>query len=173
MKAGSGRGPSRIFATDSDGNAISLVYFNNPGWAKRMLPKGEKRIVSGKLEQYGDEWQIVHPEVAEPGKGPPPLIREPVYPLTEGLTNRRLGELARRRLDARRSLPNGSSRACFRARRGGRGGARSLKRTGSRARAMLAGASLTTRFSPISSRCSCSVSRSGGIAPRRSPGRAS
>src|SRR4029079_17391182 len=70
----SGRGPSRIFATDSDGNAISLVYFNNPGWAKRTLPKGEKRIVSGKLEQYGDEWQIIHPEVAEPGKGTPPLI---------------------------------------------------------------------------------------------------
>ena len=31
---------------------------------------GEKRIVSGKLEAYGDEWQIIHPEVAEPGKGP-------------------------------------------------------------------------------------------------------
>ena len=45
----SGRGPSRIFATDSDGNAISLVYFNNPGWAKRQLPNGEKRIISGKL----------------------------------------------------------------------------------------------------------------------------
>ena len=101
----SGRGPSRIFATDSDGNAISLVYFNNPGWAKRQLPKGEKRIVSGKLEQYGDEWQIIHPEVAEPGKGPPPLIREPVYPLTEGLTNRRLGELAREALERAPELP--------------------------------------------------------------------
>jgi len=95
----SGRGPTRIFASDSDGNAISLVYFNNPGWAKRSLPKGEKRIVSGKLEQYGDEWQIIHPEVAESGKGPAPLIREPVYPLTEGLTNRRMGELAREALE--------------------------------------------------------------------------
>ena len=101
----SGRGPSRIFALDSDGNTISLVYFNNPGWAKRQLPKGEKRIVSGKLEQYGDEWQIIHPEVAEPGKGPPPLIREPVYPLTEGLTNRRLGELVREALERAPELP--------------------------------------------------------------------
>jgi ATP-dependent DNA helicase RecG len=101
----SGRGPTRIFATDGDGNAISLVYFNNPGWAKRTLPKGEKRIVSGKLEQYGDEWQIIHPEVAEPGKGPPPLIREPVYPLTEGLTNRRLGELVREALERAPELP--------------------------------------------------------------------
>src|SRR6476659_10154886 len=101
----SGRGPTRIFATDGEGNAISLVYFNNPGWAKRSLPTGEKRIVSGKLEQYGDEWQIIHPEVAEPGKGPPPLIREPVYPLTEGLTNRRLGELAREALERAPELP--------------------------------------------------------------------
>jgi ATP-dependent DNA helicase RecG len=101
----SGRGPSRIFASDSDGNTISLVYFNNPGWAKRQLPKGEKRIVSGKLEQYGDEWQIIHPEVAEPGKGPPPLIREPVYPLTDGMTNRRLGELVREALERAPELP--------------------------------------------------------------------
>ena len=66
----SGRGPMRIFASDPDGNTISLIYFNNPGWAKRSLPMGEKRIISGKLEAYGDEWQIIHPEVAEPGKGP-------------------------------------------------------------------------------------------------------
>ena len=89
-----GRGPMRVFASDSAGNMISLVYFNNPGWAKRSLPIGQKRTVSGKLEAYGDEWQIIHPEVSEPGKGPAPALREPVYPLTEGLSNRRLGELA-------------------------------------------------------------------------------
>ena len=101
----SGRGPTRIFASDGDGNTISLVYFNNPGWAKRTLPVGQKRIVSGKLEQYGDEWQIIHPEVAESGKGPAPLLREPVYPLTEGLTNRRLGELVREGLERAPELP--------------------------------------------------------------------
>src|SRR5256885_5980711 len=91
----SGRGPMRVFASDGEGNAISLIYFNNPGWAKRSLPMGAMRTVSGKLEAYGDEWQIIHPEGSEPGKGPQPALREPVYPLTEGLTNRRLGELAR------------------------------------------------------------------------------
>ncbi len=101
----SGRGPTRIYAADSDGNTISLVYFNNPGWAKRSLPMGEMRTVSGKLEQYGQEWQIIHPEVAEPGKGPGPALREPVYPLTEGLTNRRLGELAREALERAPELP--------------------------------------------------------------------
>jgi len=95
----SGRGPMRVFASDGDGNSISLIYFNNPGWAKRSLPIGQVRTVSGKLEAYGDEWQIIHPEVTEPGKGPAPLLREPVYPLTEGLTNRRLAELAREALE--------------------------------------------------------------------------
>ncbi|HEX7930991.1 MAG TPA: ATP-dependent DNA helicase RecG, partial [Sphingomicrobium sp.] len=80
----SGRGPMRVFASDSDGNSISLIYFNNPGWAKKSLPMGEKKTVTGKLEAYGDEWQIIHPEVSEAGKGPQPAIREPVYPLTEG-----------------------------------------------------------------------------------------
>jgi ATP-dependent DNA helicase RecG len=101
----SGRGPTRIHAADGDGNTISLVYFNNPGWAKRSLPIGETRTVSGKLEQYGNEWQIIHPEVSEAGKGPGPALREPVYPLTEGLTNRRLGELAREALERAPELP--------------------------------------------------------------------
>src|SRR3954453_23270971 len=101
----SGRGPMRVFAADGDGNTISLIYFNNPGWAKRSLPIGQARTVSGKLEAYGDEWQIIHPDVSEPGKGPAPLLREPVYPLTEGLTNRRLGELAREALERAPELP--------------------------------------------------------------------
>ncbi len=65
----SGRGPMRVFAADGDGNTISLIYFNNPGWAKKQLPLGEKRTVSGKLEAYGDEWQIVHPEVQRARQG--------------------------------------------------------------------------------------------------------
>jgi len=101
----SGRGPMRVFATDGDGNTISLIYFNNPGWAKRSLPVGQPRTVSGKLEAYGDEWQIIHPEVSEPGKGPQPATREAVYPLTEGLTNRRLGELVREAIERAPELP--------------------------------------------------------------------
>jgi ATP-dependent DNA helicase RecG len=101
----SGRGPMRVFAADSDGNTISLVYFNNPGWAKKTLPMGEARIVSGKLEQYGEEWQIIHPDVAAPGAGPEPAIREPVYPLTEGVTNKRMRELAALAVERAPELP--------------------------------------------------------------------
>ncbi len=101
----SGRGPMRVFASDADGNSISLIYFNNPGWAKKSLPIGEKRTVAGKLEAYGDEWQIIHPEVLTADKGAELSIREPVYGLTEGLTNKRLRELAVMALERAPELP--------------------------------------------------------------------
>ena len=134
-RAASGRGPLRVFASDADGNTITLIYFNNPGWAKKSLPLGEKRIVSGKLEAYGDEWQIIHPEVLQPGKGAEPALREPVYPLTEGHHQPPHARAGARGAGARaRACPNGSSRACCRARAGGRGARHSPRRIATRAR---------------------------------------
>jgi ATP-dependent DNA helicase RecG len=90
-----GRGPMRVQATDREGNYVSLVYFNNPAWARKQLPIGEPRVVSGRMEMYGQELQMVHPDyVLAPGEAAELPDREPVYPLSEGLTNRRLGDFA-------------------------------------------------------------------------------
>ncbi|ARS29192.1 ATP-dependent DNA helicase RecG [Sphingomonas sp. KC8] len=93
---GSGRGPFRIHATDKAGNFLSLVYFgSNPGWARKLFPLGEPRTVSGKIELYGQEMQMVHPDHVIPVGEPVDLpAREPVYRLSEGLANRRMGQLA-------------------------------------------------------------------------------
>ena len=101
-----GRGPFRVHAADAGGDHVSLVYFGgNPGWAKKLFPLGEARIVSGKLEAYGQELQIVHPDlVLAPGE-PLPSDREPVYPLSEGLTSRRLHQLAEQSLARAPELP--------------------------------------------------------------------
>jgi ATP-dependent DNA helicase RecG len=100
-----GRGPFRIFAEDKHGNYVTLTYFNNPGWGKKQLPLGEARIVSGRLDRYGQELQMVHPDhvvpLAEEGTIPE---REPVYPLSEGLTNHRLADLAGQALARRPDL---------------------------------------------------------------------
>ncbi len=104
-RGGEGRGPFRVFAGDAEGNTLTLVYFNNPGWAKKTLPLGETRVVSGRLEAYGQELQIIHPEVVTPDKAGDLPLREPVYGLTEGLTNRRLGELAAAAIDRAPELP--------------------------------------------------------------------
>jgi ATP-dependent DNA helicase RecG len=94
-RQGGGRGPFRVQATDRDGNYLSLLYFNNPGWGKKQLPIGAPRIVSGRMEMYGQELQIVHPDyVLEPHEAADLPEREPVYPLSEGLTNRRLADFA-------------------------------------------------------------------------------
>jgi len=100
-----GRAPFRVFASDAEGNTLTLVYFSNPGWAKKSLPLGEKRLVSGKLEAYGQELQIIHPEVALPAQGADLPLREPVYGLTEGVTNRRMRELAGFALERAPELP--------------------------------------------------------------------
>jgi ATP-dependent DNA helicase RecG len=100
-----GRGPFRIFAEDGAGNSITLTYFNNPGWGKKQLPLGEARIVSGRLDRYGQELQMVHPDyVLPPAEAATIPEHEPVYPLSEGLTNHRLGDLAGQALARRPAL---------------------------------------------------------------------
>ncbi|HST37155.1 MAG TPA: ATP-dependent DNA helicase RecG [Allosphingosinicella sp.] len=100
-----GRGLFRIFAEDQAGNYVTLTYFNNPGWGKKQLPLGEPRIVSGKLDRYGQELQMVHPDhVVTPGEAATIPEREPVYPLSEGLTNHRLADLAEQALVRRPEL---------------------------------------------------------------------
>ena len=91
-RQGAGRGPLRVQATDPKGNYVSLVYFGgNAGWVKKLLPLNEPRRVSGKLESYGQDLQIIHPDLADPDESF--REREPIYPLSEGLTSRRLAAL--------------------------------------------------------------------------------
>ena len=95
-RSSAGRGPTRAQATDAAGNYVSLVYFGgNSGWVKKLLPLGEPRRVSGRLEMYGQELQIVHPDyvlpLEEAGDTPE---REAIYPLSDGMTARRMAQLA-------------------------------------------------------------------------------
>ena len=105
VRAGSGKSPLRIYARDGDDNTLTLTFFNNPAWAKKQLPLNETRTVIGKLDAWGAEWQIVHPEVLETGKVGDVPLREPVYGLTEGISNKRMRELALTGLERAPELP--------------------------------------------------------------------
>ncbi len=85
------RQPYRIFAGDETG-VVGLTFFRpRRDWLERQFPPGERRIVSGRLERYGDQLQMVHPDhVANPDKGEDVPLREPVYPLTAGLAAKSL-----------------------------------------------------------------------------------
>ncbi|MES2444607.1 MAG: ATP-dependent DNA helicase RecG [Pseudomonadota bacterium] len=100
---GSARAPARVHAVDALGNYVSLVFFGgNSGWAKKLLPLNEKRFVSGRLDQYGQELQIVHPDVSEQAEAGG---REAVYPCSEGITSKRIGQLAAQALERAPVLP--------------------------------------------------------------------
>ena len=102
---GSARAPARVQAVDAHGNYVSLVFFGgNSGWAKKLLPLNEKRWVSGKLEQYGQELQIIHPEVAAPGEAQE-SGREAIYPCSEGITSKRIAAMAAQAIERAPELP--------------------------------------------------------------------
>ena len=101
------RAPHRVLAQDAKGNVCALVYFGKASYtARKLLPVGEKRWVAGKLEQY-DQWlQIVHPDhVAEDSAGLMGHLVEPVYPLAEGLTQPKVADLVRQSLERAPELP--------------------------------------------------------------------
>ncbi|CAM8637622.1 ATP-dependent DNA helicase RecG [Sphingobium cupriresistens] len=104
--SGSARAPFRVDAVDRYGNHVALVYFGkNSGWPRKLLPLGEPKYISGKLEAYGDTLQIVHPDVLAPEDAHMLPAREPVYGLSEGLTNNRMRDLVGQALTRAPELP--------------------------------------------------------------------
>ena len=86
-----GNQPYRVRLADESG-FLTLVFFRGDGrWLTGQLPMNSDRIVSGKVEEFNGERQMVHPDhICDPERDarPPPV--EPIYPLTAGLTNKRV-----------------------------------------------------------------------------------
>ncbi len=106
-RSSSGRGPFRVLAQDAIGNVCAISYFGRASYsAKKLLPVGEQRWVAGRLEQYGQMLQMVHPDHVEAESGGLlGQLVEPVYPLSEGLTQGRLGALVEQALGVLPDLP--------------------------------------------------------------------
>lgn len=106
VEEGYGKRPLKVIARDASHTPVELVWFGQTAsWGKRLMPLGQPRIVAGKLDRFGPILKIAQPEVFLPGQAPRLPAREPVYPLTEGLTNRRLTALAAQALKRLPALP--------------------------------------------------------------------
>jgi ATP-dependent DNA helicase RecG len=104
--SGGPRSPLRVRAVDGGGQWVDLVFFGQSGaWARSKLPIQEQRRITGKLDRYGQTLQISHPDIALPGDAMGPMLREPVYPLTEGVTNKRMAQLVALALERAPDLP--------------------------------------------------------------------
>ncbi len=102
-----GRGPYRVLAQDAVGNVCALTFFGRASYvAKKLLPVGEMRWVAGRIDQYGQMLQIVHPDhvLEESGAGFNRLC-EPVYALSEGLTQPRMTGMVAQALRQAPELP--------------------------------------------------------------------
>ena len=106
-RTSSGRGPFRVLASDRLGNICALTYFGRASYtARKVLPVGETRWIAGRLDQYGQMLQIVHPEhVSESGSALQGQLCEAVYSLSEGLTQGRVSSLVHQALKALPEMP--------------------------------------------------------------------
>ncbi|MFM7404876.1 MAG: ATP-dependent DNA helicase RecG [Erythrobacter sp.] len=105
-RAGS-RGPYRVLAQDAAGNICALTWFGKAAFsAKKLVPVGERRWVAGRLDRYGDMLQIVHPDHIEAESAAHMArLSEPVYRLSEGLTQPRVAGLVEQALARLPQLP--------------------------------------------------------------------
>ncbi|MGE0755347.1 MAG: ATP-dependent DNA helicase RecG [Alphaproteobacteria bacterium] len=83
--------PYRVICSNESGE-ITLVFFNVKGdYLKRTLPEGSERVISGRVEHFNYIAQMSHPDVIAPVAKLAEVQKvEPVYPLTVGLTSRRI-----------------------------------------------------------------------------------
>ncbi len=100
------RAPYRVRCFDDSG-ALDLVFFHAKGpYLQKILPVGEMRVVSGKVEHYHGLPQMTHPDhVAPPEERQSVAGVEPVYPLTAGLTPKMVAKAVRAALSRAPDLP--------------------------------------------------------------------
>lgn len=100
------RQPYKIVGMDDTG-AMSLVFFRaRADYLNKMLPEGEVRVVSGKIEKFGDGVQMPHPDHIVREDEVSSLSKvEPVYPLTAGLSLKVLGKTMTAALEIPSEMP--------------------------------------------------------------------
>ncbi len=99
--------PYRVLARDETGR-IELALFNlPPEYVERLLQPGAVCVISGRLDSWQGRLQMANPDYVVPvdvaEERIPPV--ESVYPLTAGLTNKRLRTLVQEALARVPDLP--------------------------------------------------------------------
>lgn len=100
------RHPWRVRCSDET-SMIELVFFHGRlEYLARALPPGTKRLVSGRVERFGNRLQMVHPDyMLAPEQADRLPLFEPVYRLTEGLPAKTLLNAAQGALARLPALP--------------------------------------------------------------------
>ncbi|HMA74900.1 MAG TPA: ATP-dependent DNA helicase RecG [Xanthobacteraceae bacterium] len=103
---GRARAPFLVYASDDTGT-LTITYFSmRKEQIEKMLPRGSRRYVSGTVTSYDGMLQMTHPDrvVDAAGFAAMALI-DPVYPLTEGLSQNMLRRAIAAALNKLPALP--------------------------------------------------------------------
>lgn len=100
------RAPYRVICEDETGE-IELIFFHTERtYIERQLPVGEMRLISGRVDRYGQKLQMPHPDYILPEDQREKLpALEPVYPLSQGLTQKLLFKLLTQALGSLPEMP--------------------------------------------------------------------
>ncbi|SFR48498.1 ATP-dependent DNA helicase RecG [Litoreibacter janthinus] len=92
--------PYHIHVRD-DKLEFRLVFFHAHGdYLQKQLPTGQRRVVSGKVEMFDGQAQMVHPDYMLPVARASEIPEfEPIYPLTHGITQRVVHKAAQSALE--------------------------------------------------------------------------
>lgn len=82
--------PYRVRTKDKNETFLDLIFFSpRKAYLEKLLPMNEKRIVSGQVDLYHGQAQMVHPDfVVTPDKAEDIIGVETLYPLTSGLSSK-------------------------------------------------------------------------------------
>ena len=77
---------------------------------QRLLPTGQERVVSGKVEMFDNIFQMVHPiTFLRPEEASQLPVFEPIYPLVAGVTQRQIARRFKARWRGCRNCRSGST----------------------------------------------------------------
>ena len=109
--------PTKVYCSDETGS-MALVFFRaRDDWLRQRLPEGATRVVSGRVERYGNELQMVHPDhVVPPDERESVQTVEPVYRLGAGVTLKAMTRAVRAAVERAPVLPEWAAPKALQAR---------------------------------------------------------
>ncbi|MEQ1705131.1 MAG: ATP-dependent DNA helicase RecG [Rickettsiales bacterium] len=101
-----GKKPYKVICSNETGD-IALIFFNpREDYLKQALPVGQMRVISGRTEKFDYRLQMTHPDIITTVDKLADVQKpEPVYPLTLGLTSRRIYKIVTEALEKTPELP--------------------------------------------------------------------
>ncbi|NDG05006.1 MAG: DEAD/DEAH box helicase, partial [Alphaproteobacteria bacterium] len=100
------KSPYKVICGNETGD-ITLVFFNaSTDYLKQTLPIGASRVISGRVEHFDHRLQMTHPDIIAPVSQLEQVQKpDAVYPLTVGMTTRRIAKIVETALEKLPQMP--------------------------------------------------------------------